>query len=70
MDDIKKEVNLSDGDVVIKPMIPMKGHLPRNSNGEVPPVPVPVSKVRFWVFGILQFGSIADNKWCIHLAGT
>ena len=70
MDDIKKEVKLYDGDVVINPMLHLKSHVPRMSNGEVPPVPVPVSKGIIWVFGILQFGAILDKKWCIHMAGT
>ena len=70
MDNIKKEVKLFDGDVNIKSMLPLNRHVPRTSNGEVPPVPVPVSKGIIWVFGILQFGAILDNKWCIHMAGT
>ena len=62
MDDIKKEVKLFDGDVVIKPMFPLKIHVPRTSNGEVPAVPVTVSKDIVWFFGIIQFGAILDNK--------
>ena len=70
MENIKNEVKLLDGDVVIKQMLPLKSHVPRISNGEVPPVPVPVIKGIIWVFGILQFGAILDKKWCIHMAGT
>ena len=70
MDDTKNEFKVFYGDVVIKPMLNVKIHVPRTSNGEVPPVLVPLSKGSFWLFGILQFGDILDSKWCIHLAGT
>ena len=69
MDDTKKEVKVFYGDVFIKPILSLKIRVPRTSNGEVPPVPVPVSNGIFLFFGILQFGAILDNKWCIDLAG-